>query len=499
MKRYLAGIWRSLKIKSKITLFTDAVLCIIVLSIILAIWSIKACIYDFSVILRDNSLTSDFVNCVETETDLFERYVKTGNADLYAGLEEAMASTAEVQSELSYDYRNIGESRYARTWSIRNLYQVYCVRRDLLLNQQERGADYISRLYEVYDMQEYLLNYAKLLMQDTMEDGVSVYAEKVRTMIVIPVLVIAMELLFFASILKLSGVMSRTIIEPVMELAEASRKITENDYYIEDVQVQSEDELGDLVHAFNKMKYATGGYITALEERRKALDLYHAEELERLRIAGRLDAMELELLKSQINPHFLFNTLNVIGGMANLENAQTTEAMIQSLSNLFRYNLKTPEEKVTLARELKVIRDYMFLQEMRFGGRIRCEIDCRIDAELVMIPTFTFQPLVENAIIHGLAPKEEGGVIHIRILKKGGLLCIDIADDGLGMDTETLRELRRRMHEEDGSRTNIGLFNIYKRIHTMYALGSMRIYSRQGRGTIICIRLPDERGENIGG
>lgn len=497
MKRYLAGIWRSLKIKRKITLFTDVVLCIIVLSIILAIWSIKVCIFDFSVILRDNSLTSNFVDCVETETDLFERYVKTGNADLYIGLEEAIARTAGVQEELSYDYRNMGESRYARTWAIRNLYQVYCEKRDLLLNRHERGADYISKLYEVYDMQGYLLSYAKLLMQDTMEDGVSVYAERVRTMIVIPLLVIAVELLFFACILKLSGVMSMTIVEPVMELANASRKITENDYYIEDVQVQSEDELGDLVHAFNKMKYATGGYIQALEERRKALDLYHAEELERLRIAGRLDAIELELLKSQINPHFLFNTLNVIGGMANLENAETTEAMIQSLSNLFRYNLKTPEEKVTLARELKVIQDYMFLQEMRFGGRIRCVIDCRIDAELVMIPTFTFQPLVENAIIHGLASKEEGGVIYIRILKRGSMLCIDAADDGLGMDLATLQELRRRMEEEDGNRTSIGLFNIYRRVHTMYANGSMQIYSRQGRGTIISIRLPDERGGNI--
>ena len=141
------------------------------------------------------------------------------------------------------------------------------------------------------------------------------------------------------------------------------------------------------------------------------MDLYHAEELEKIKIAARLDAMELDLLKSQINPHFLFNTLNVIGGMADLEGAQTTEAMIQSLSFLFRYNLKTPEKKVSLARELKIVRDYMFLQEMRFGGRITYEIDCQTDAEVVLIPTFTFQPLVENAIIHGLAPKEEGGRI----------------------------------------------------------------------------------------
>ena len=359
MKRRLADIWRSLKIKKKIALFTNAVLCIIVLSIVLAVWSIKASLLDFSVILKNNSLTSDIVRSVESETDLFEQYIRTRDAGLYEKLKEAALQTKRLIGQLPSDYRSIGEERYARTWSIRNLYEVYCERRDRVLYEQSEAADYIGRLYEVYDMQKYLQSYAELLMQDTLEHSVRLYSERVRTIILVPLLVILAEMIFFVSILKLSGVMSRTIVEPVMELAEASRRITENDFYIEDVKMQSEDELGDLVHAFNKMKYATGEYIMALEERRKALDLYHAEELERLRIAARLDAMELELLKSQINPHFLFNTLNVIGGMANLENAQTTEAMIQALSVLFRYNLKTPGEKVTLARELKVIKDYM--------------------------------------------------------------------------------------------------------------------------------------------
>lgn len=231
------------------------------------------------------------------------------------------------------------------------------------------------------------------------------------------------------------------------------------------------------------------------------MDLYHAEELEKIKIAARLDAMELDLLKSQINPHFLFNTLNVIGGMADLEGAQTTEAMIQSLSFLFRYNLKTPEKKVSLARELKIVRDYMFLQEMRFGGRITYEIDCQTDAEVVLIPTFTFQPLVENAIIHGLAPKEEGGRILIRVRERHGRICIVVADSGVGMDLEALRCLRQELRgNETGrtDRTSIGLSNIYKRVHMMYQNGTMRIHSKCGRGTIIRIWIEDERGNHGG-
>lgn len=90
-------------------------------------------------------------------------------------------------------------------------------------------------------------------------------------------------------------------------------------------------------------KYATGEYIQALEEKRKTLDLLHEEELEKLETEKRLEMTKLELLKSQINPHFLFNTLNVIGGMASLEEAETTEKMIRALSALFRYNLKNQD------------------------------------------------------------------------------------------------------------------------------------------------------------
>lgn len=501
MRRHLKDMWQSLKIKHKIKMYTDIVFVIILLSIFLAVWAIKSSLLDFSAILNDNSRTSDLLQYMEREAELFVNYAKTGKEDDYKALERAIRDTEKIIAELPFDYKEIGEVRYAKTWSILNMYQVYCEKRNAILNMKEKASADIGALYEVYEIQSYLISYSKLLMRDTLEEGVSAYADKVRTIIFIPVVMIVLELIFFACIRKMSELMNSSIVSPVMELAAASHKIAENDFYIDDVDLQSDDEMGELVHAFNKMKYATGQYITALEENRKVLDLYHAEEMEKLEMAGRLDAMELDLLKNQINPHFLFNTLNVIGGMADLEGAQTTEAMIQALSHLFRYNLKTPEEKVSLARELKVVRDYMFIQEKRFGSRITYEIDCQMDAESALIPTFTFQPLVENAIIHGLSSKEEGGHILIRIRNVRDRICIAVADNGMGMDLESLRKLRQRLQQDETNktgRTSIGLFNIYKRIHTMYAGGEMRIHSKAGTGTIISIRIPDERGNDFG-
>jgi sensor histidine kinase YesM len=262
--------------------------------------------------------------------------------------------------------------------------------------------------------------------------------------------------------------------------------------------VDNKDELGQMVSAFNKMKFATGEYIKAMEEKREALDQLHVQELENLEIEKQMETMNLELLKSQINPHFLFNTLNVIAGTANLEGAQTTEQMIEALSSLFRYNLKTQAKESLLAQELKISRDYMYLQKMRFGDRVQFDIECDVDENKVIVPTFTFQPLLENAIIHGISPRVEGGKVQINVKQQEDKLLIEVSDTGAGMDEETL--LRIRAGLEGGEDTpldadivGIGLGNINRRIKGMYEGGSLSINSRLGEGTTILMTLPLHR------
>ena len=443
---------------------------------------------DFNGILQDNAKCSELIQALEQESTLFESYMRNPDTEKKEALERSMKRTKHAVYDLPFQYRRIGELRYAKTWSIRSSYEVYCTKRDAILSMEDNVTDYVSRLYEVYDMQDYLKDYAGTLMNYTIEEGDVSYQKKVPTLISVPLVVIFAGILLLFGIAEMAALMKETIMAPIFKLVHASQKIAANDFFIRDVEVDNKDELGELVRAFNKMKYATGEYIQALEEKRKTLDLLHEEELEKLETEKRLEMTKLELLKSQINPHFLFNTLNVIGGMASLEEAETTEKMIRALSALFRYNLKNQDTEVCLSQELKIMEDYMYLQQMRFGDRITYRKDCSVDADKVIVPAFTFQPLVENAIIHGLSKKEEGGTVRVHIWQKDGFTLITIGDNGLGMDEAALMHLRGELEKEDG-KTGIGLGNIFRRIRAMYQDGNVEIYSKKDVGTVVKIQI----------
>ena len=181
---------------------------------------------------------------------------------------------------------------------------------------------------------------------------------------------------------------------------------------------------------------------------------------QRLELEQNLDHTRLEMLKSQVNPHFLFNTLNLISCMARLEDAADTDKMILSLSGIFRYNLRTKEQEVFLAQELEALEDYIHIQQTRFDGRIAYKRQVEVDPMQVRIPSFTLQPIVENAFIHGLARREEGGRIFLRVWQRGNMLHISVADNGAGMDEEQLAALQRRMLESEQTGRGIGLGNI---------------------------------------
>ena len=482
--------WQNMTIRKKIISYTATVFLCVFLSVIFNICVAKFFMGDFNNILKESSKSSIVVQAMEDEKRLLGQYIRNATESNRQLLNEAITETERGVYGLPFDYREIGEERYALTWSVRSCYEIYVEKRDILLGTPLESKTYIEKLYEVYDIQEYLHGYVTQLMNMTLADGSTEYMRKIPSMILVPSMIGLCSIVLLFWMTELSTVMRKTIVVPVMKLVDFAKRIADNDFFIEDLQVDNKDEIGELVRAFNKMKYATGQYIFSLEERKKTLNLLHAEELEKLEAEKRLEAMKLEVLKNQVNPHFLFNTLNVIGGMAMLENAETTEKMIMALSNLFRYNLKNPDPEAILTQELNVVKDYMYIQQMRFGERISYSIRCEVDTNTVLIPTFTFQPLVENAIIHGLSPKEEGGKIYIRVWSREGENMITFHDTGIGMSEEKLENLRNRFSDGMVSRESIGVGNVYRRFKIMYPAGGFEIYSKEGRGTLIKLRIP---------
>ena len=496
MFRYIKNLWLTISLKKKLGTFSIIVILVMGLSIAFNILIMNFSLDSFNVILNDNSLCYDVQEALEQEASAFEEYIRDRSWERAKEYRLACFKTEESIKALPFQYTDINQERYARTWNIKNGYEGYRVFRDEVLHMNPEDRGFVDKLYKVYGMQGYLQTYARRLMQSTLKEGKRSYQEKVPLLYDLPYMIMACSVLMIITVICLTKLLSNTLIVPMVKLAHSSREIARNDFGGEDLVVENRDEMGELVQAFNKMKHATEGYINTLKEKNEMAERLHKEEVERIEMEKRLDAARLELLKSQINPHFLFNTLNMISCMAKLEEAQTTERMISSLGNLFRYNLKTSEQIVPLDQELKVVQDYMYIQQMRFGSRVSHNFRVEVDGSETMIPAFTLQPLVENAIIHGIARKEEGGRIFLRIWKQKDKLVISLADTGVGMDEETLKRLMDALKGHRTARVGIGLGNIYQRIKSMYEDGGLRIYSRAGKGTVVQIILPAVREED---
>jgi signal transduction histidine kinase len=447
----------------------------------------------FSSIMRDNARCHALQTALETESESFETYAKERNRENRENYVAAKQNTRHCLGLLPESYRVIGAERYARTWNIRNSYDSYSKAQDLVLNLNTNDPEFIPNLYRVYTIQTYLQSYARRLLQATMLSGDARYQAGTTFYQNVPMLIILFSMALMLLGMIVTHQVSKAWLDPLDKLMASTKKIAVNDFSGEDVVVENQDEMGEMVQAFNKMKHATKGYITSLMDNYEMSEKLHKEELERMQTEKRLEDARMELLKSQINPHFLFNTLNTISCMAKLEDADVTDHMITSMSNLFRYNLKTSEQIVPLFQELKVVEDYIYIQKMRFGSRIRFKSDICVDDTHTMIPAFTLQPLVENAFIHGLSKKEQGGAIVLRVWKCNGILTVSVSDTGLGMTEERREELAEALNENGTTaKIGIGLGNICKRIHSLYPGSKMKIYSREGHGTSIQIEIPQE-------
>ena len=185
----------------------------------------------------------------------------------------------------------------------------------------------------------------------------------------------------------------------------------------------------------------------------------------------------------------------MISCMARLEDAGTTDEMIVRLGSLFRHNLRTKQQEITLEEELEGLDDYIYLQQMRFDGRITVEKNIRVQPAAVLVPSFMLQPVVENAFSHGLKSCEEGGRILLRVWQKDGMLILTVADNGRGMDAAELKALQQKIRQSEQTGRSIGLGNIFRRITMLYPAGGMQVYSRPGHGTVIRFEIPQRQEE----
>ena len=204
--------------------------------------------------------------------------------------------------------------------------------------------------------------------------------------------------------------------------------------------------------------------------------------------------IEIQLLQSQVNPHFLYNTLDSIRWMAVIQKSPGIEKMTRCLSSLLKNIAKGTQDKITVQEELALLHDYVEIQSVRYMEAF--SFDDQVPQELYRyhIIKLTLQPLVENAIFHGIEPTGEAGTITVSGREDGKDLLLYVTDDGAGIPADKLADLltteRPRSH---ASLNGIGVYNVHRRLQMLYGTGyGLTIESEPGCGTCVTVRIPKE-------
>lgn len=297
--------------------------------------------------------------------------------------------------------------------------------------------------------------------------------------------------------------LTEQIAAPIQKLEKAAKQVhsgrIEN---YEDVvwEEPDYDEAVSLTEAFNTMVHHLKDYILLMEENARTTEALHQQKMENLRMDSLLKASELKALQMQMNPHFLFNTLNMISVTADLGDTDKTVLLLQKTAQLLRYSLDYSGKTVTLAKEIEMLGNYVFLQEQRFGNRIFFDFDLDERFHQIQVPCFILQPLIENAVVHGLGGSSGKGSIIIRTkyLENKQEGWISIADDGVGMTGEELAQVLSILDSDREQREKIGLANINMRLKLLLEdRYRLEIVSSPGKGTEIRIRILFLQAEDL--
>lgn len=278
------------------------------------------------------------------------------------------------------------------------------------------------------------------------------------------------------AVIGISGIISREITKPIRSLRDSMRKV-QNGQFDTHVEVITENEIGSLGRSFNLMT----SEIRALMEQ----NVYEQKQKRK---------SELKALQAQINPHFLYNTLDSIIWMSEAgENDEVVE-MTSALARLLRQSISNDQEEVELEKEIEYVKNYLTIQKMRYKDKL--EFFIYVDPRVAHVPVIklVLQPLVENAIYHGIKYKETKGNLKIYAKPVDGRVEIVVADDGIGMDEDVMEHIFDE-HWKEQKRNGVGVPNVQKRLQLQYGSEyGIRYESVKGAGTKVVITIPTDGG-----
>lgn len=376
------------------------------------------------------------------------------------------------------------------------------------VSSRRANSNYSEWYRKSLDCYKFLLEEVSNLNVLYMNRNTLVYNKDTKNVMFILRIYLGVFAIFFLLLLYGLYFFIGRITHPLKEISTVASRVAERDFDVPLFNKKTKDEIGNICRAFDRMIISIREYIDTIWEKARTENELREREMEMQALYA--DA-QLKAFQSQINPHFLFNTLNTGAQLAMMEGADKTCYFIEQTSDFFRYNIQQQQQDVSISDELGLTDNFVYIMKVRFGQRLEFEKNVEEECYPEKLPVMTLQPLVENCIQHGL--QNARGKVTLTVRRSGGFVTISLSDNGTGFnretrqqilecarhgnaDRKTIRQQNVQDRQEEAGReahTGIGLINVFSRLRLYFHRDDVFDITDnpQGQGTTFIIRIPE--------
>lgn len=484
--------WRDLSLVSKIIIEVGMIAILLFSMNMLFYARINNSMQRMDNVYASNTELTELSQIFEKVQDNMYNYLKVKSSQ---ALLDYYQNEAKYRDQLEkLNEANIDDSVKLLERNIRKMSETYldctaetvAAKRGRNVEKYKRKYDETTKLYSYIQSSIEELN--NLMFQENSNTysvlrAVMRYLEISNTIIMIVIVTGGMVLLFQVT---------RKMFVPLSNMAETAQLVGQGNFHVKMHDTDAQDELGVVTRAFNTMVENLNLYIT----KTKASMEKEQQMMEReLLMENHLKEAQLKYLQSQINPHFLFNSLNAGAQLAMMEDAEQTGIFVEKMADFFRYNVKKGQEDATLGEELEAVDNYIYILNVRFAGDIHFSKDVDESLEDIRVPSMILQPVVENAVNHGIRDIEWEGKIHLTVTGDADYIRISVKDNGKGMTPDQIESVlsgNKEHRNEQSDSTGIGMNNVISRLELYYEEpGLVEINSDgENKGTEVVIYIP---------
>lgn len=421
---------------SSIFILANFVVFAVTLILILGINSMSS---EIDTVYQGNLRLNELSDALTAVQDSMTDYLNSKTSDSLEEFYRNEQAYSQMVQEMSDEVTGAAFQRMER--SIRHMSEEYLefVGQTIEAKRGRNVEKYRVRYENATQMYEYINTYIYSLNNEQFRSNSENYSRlsgafrsfEMMSVIALTIVIV----LSVCMVVKLTG----DIISPLKNLAVTADEVAGGNFDTDLLQVQSEDEIGVVTRAFNQMIVSIRQY---LERLRQSMEIQSSLMEKELLMEAHLKDAQLKYLQAQINPHFLFNTLNAGAQLAMMEGADRTYDYVQNVAEFFRYNVKKSNDIVTIREELELVDHYIYILNVRFSGDIHYQKNISEELLECSMPSMILQPIVENCVNHGIREMNGEGRIWLKVFRDGeDTVGISIRDNGIGMDQDTIEKV----------------------------------------------------------